>query len=136
MTGEKFLSGCRLSGLTLSMDYNNGTISITGRPDLAAQAREELDKSPELQASVLAVLAKTDKADRAAESNTKFHIFEVENKHGERFLYSISCIDEVLQSSLAGLRVIREIEPHIWVIDSNTGIGSYQPVLIEHGGQA
>ena len=43
-------------------------------------------------------------------SNTKLHIFEVEDKHGERFKYSISCIDEVLQDALdsLGLRVISE----------------------------
>ena len=42
--------------------------------------------------------------------DTKFHIFEVEDKHGERFKYSISCIDEVLQDALdsLGLRVISE----------------------------
>ena len=67
---------------------------------------------------------------KAKPSETKFHIFEVEDKRGERFKYSISCIDEVLQDTLnsLGLRVISEIEPHIWIIDSNTGIGSYQPV--------
>ena len=148
MRVKSFLERCERLNLKLSVNHNDYTISITGRADLAAQARSKLDNSRELTAAVIVALAKTDNllmellTERAAiraadglpddlysaalanitdveskqakqepkESKTKFHIFEVEDRHGERFKYSISCIDEVLQGALdsLGLRVIAE----------------------------
>ena len=101
---QKFLIACKKHNLKLQID--NGVISISGDSVLTAQACRSLDNSRELTAGVMDVL----KEQELKESKTKFHIFEVEDKHGERFKYSLSCIDEVLQDALdsLGLRVISE----------------------------
>ena len=106
MTAEEFISSCGKNGLTLSVNPADYAVIISGENNFAAQARRKLDNSRELTAAVRDVL----KARAPKESRAKFHIFFVEDRHGERFKYSISCIDEVLQGALdsLGLRVISE----------------------------
>ena len=106
MTAEEFISSCGKNGLKLSINPVDYAVIVSGESNLAAQARRKLDNSRELTTAVRDVL----KARAPKESRTNFHILLVEDRHGECFKYSISCIDEVLQDALdgLGLRVIAE----------------------------